>query len=86
MFKYTTINCIYILYRICAHGNSQVAWGIYKDFRSTDQLISIQFLHLLLKICICPFSRAICWHVLAKDLIEAMAPSTDNLLLKHRIV
>ena len=29
MFKYTTINCIYILCRICAHGNSQVAWGIY---------------------------------------------------------
>ena len=23
MFKYTTMNCIYILYRICAHGYSE---------------------------------------------------------------
>ena len=36
MLKYTTMNCIYILYRICAHEISEVAWGY---IRAIDEVI-----------------------------------------------
>ena len=50
-------------------------------------MMSVQFFHVLLKLGICPFAKSTCCHILAKDLIEAiMVPSTDTLLLKHRIV